>query len=142
MCRDGIMKGYVASHYNDIIAYCNCKEKSKYKRLPIPAELSADAAPEGAKILAIVEMLISRDYRDCGLEEKLLDNVLTDAKRQGYTHVQAHLMEDCLPELFEKRIDCFLKLGFAIICDTTVKHRILGDIEYSNRRSCMLQKEI
>jgi transcriptional regulator with XRE-family HTH domain len=142
MCRDGIMKGYVASHYNDIIAFCNCKEKSKYKRLPIPAELSADAAPEGAKILAIVEMLISRDYRDCGLEEKLLDNVLTDAKRQGYTHVQAHLMEDCLPELFEKRIDCFLKLGFAIICDTTVKHRIFGDIEYSNRRSCMLQKEI
>ena len=142
LCREGVLKGCVASHYNDIIAYCNCKEKSKYKRLPIPAELCADAAPEGAKILAIVEMLISHDYRDCGLEEKLLDNVLTDAKRQGYTHVQAYLVKDCSPELFEKRIQCFMNMGFAMICDTKVNRRIPVEIEYTKLRACMLQKEL
>ncbi len=142
MCREGILKGYVATHYNNIIAYCNCKEKSKYKRLPIPAEQSANTAPDGAKILAIAELLISRDYRDCGLEEKLLECVLTDAKKQGYTHVEAYPMWDCLPEMYRARIDCYERMGFTVICDTAVKRRIPGDDEYTNWRSCILQKEL
>lgn len=142
LCRDGILKGYVATHYNNIIAFCNCKEKSSYKRLAIPEEGCTDTAPEGSKILAIAELLISHDYRDCGLEEKLLDCVLTNAKQQGYSHVEAYPMENCLPEMFEKLLACYKRMGFHIIREVVVNRRILGDEDLECHKRYILQKEL
>ncbi len=142
LCRDGILKGYVATHYNNIIAFCNCKEKSSYKRLAIPEEGCTDTAPEGSKILAIAELLISHDYRDCGLEEKLLDCVLTNAKQQGYTHVEAYPMENCLPEMFEKLLACYKRMGFHIIREVVVNRRIPGDEDLERHKRYILQKEL
>lgn len=143
LCRDGILNGYVATHYNNIIAFCNCKEKSSYKRLAIPEEGCTDTAPKGSKILAIAELLISHDYRDCGLEEKLLESVLTDAKRQGYTHVEAYPMEDCLPEMYEERLACYKRMGFHIIREVAVNNRrIPGEEDHEYQKRYILQKEL
>ncbi len=142
LCRDGVLKGYVATHYNNIIAFCNCKEKSRYKRLAIPEEGCADTAPKGSKILAIADLLISRDYRDCGLEEKLLESVLTDAKQQGYTHVEAYPMESCLPEKFEKLLACYKRMGFHIIREVAFNRRIPGDEDLECHKRYILQKEL
>lgn len=142
LCQGGILKGCVAKYGSSIIAYCNCKEKSEYKRLPVPEKDRADNAPEGSKILAIAELLISHDFRDCGLEEKLLEFVLTDAKRQGYTYVEAYQMEDCTPELVEKRLNCYKRLGFSVIRDVSLKKTFPGEEDYTYERRYILQKEL
>ena len=95
---DGVMRGYAAYFGNDILAYCNCGAKEKYKVLPLPEEERAiPTAPEGAKILAIVEILVSRFFQNCGIEEMLLEHALTDAKKQGYTHAEVYPLERMEP---------------------------------------------
>ena len=118
LVSEGTLTGIFAGYGDIMLAFCNCKEKSEYKRLPIPEEERAiPTAPEGAKILAIAELLISHNFRDCGLEEKLLEFVLTGAKKQGYTHVEAYPIEDCLPEMYDTRLAIYEKMGFRVIRD-------------------------
>ena len=142
LCQEGILKGYVAKHGSIIIAYCNCKEKSEYKRLPVPEKDCVDTAPEGSKILAIAELLISHNFRDCGLEEKLLSHVLANAKKQGYTHVEVYQMEDDAPELVEKWLDCYKRLGFSVVRDVSLKRSFPGEEDYTYERRYILQKEL
>ena len=110
---------YVADKYG-VDAFCNCKEKSEYKRLPIPEEERAiPTAPEGSRILAIAELLVSRYFSNCGLEEKLLNCVLTNVKRQGYTHAEVYPLErmELDKEQFNSLLSLYEKAGFTVIRD-------------------------
>ena len=150
LVNEGILKGFVMGYLDLKLAFCNCKEKSEYKRLPIPEEERAiPTAPEGSKILAIAELLVSRYFRNCGLEEKLLSIVLTIAKRQGYTHAEIYTMEDRLPELCEEQLALYKRMGFTVIREVMVKrgypdedgHK--ADLEeYEYERRYILQKEL
>ncbi|MBQ9151695.1 MAG: helix-turn-helix transcriptional regulator [Clostridia bacterium] len=116
----GIMSGYAAYFGNDILAYCNCGAKEKYKCLPIPDEERAiPTAPEGAKILSIVEVLVSRFFTNCGIEEKMLEYMLTDAKRRGFTHIEAYPLErmELDKEWFGRLLSLYEKMGFTVIRD-------------------------
>ena len=147
LVNEGTLTGVFAGYGDIILAFCNCKEKSAYKRLPIPEEERAiPTAPEGAKILAIAELLVSHNFRNCGLEEKLLDFVLTGAKKQGYTHVEAYPIEDCLPEMYDARLAIYEKMGFRVIRDLSGGHFLHNewdrDGEKPYRRLHILQKEL
>ena len=114
----GIMKGYAAYFRNDILAYCNCGVKEKYKCLPLPEEERAiPTAPEGSKILAIVEILVSRVFRDSGIEEILLEQTLTDAQSKGFTHAEVYPLERMTTdkEQFNSLLSLYEKAGFAVI---------------------------
>ena len=116
----GVMRGYAAYVGNDILAYCNCGVKEKYKVLPLPEEERAiPTAPEGAKILAIVEILVSRFFQNCGIEEMLLERVLTDAKKRGYTHAEVYPLErmEADKERFNTLLSLYEKAGFTVIRD-------------------------
>jgi transcriptional regulator with XRE-family HTH domain/GNAT superfamily N-acetyltransferase len=116
----GVMRGYAAYVGNDILAYCNCGVKEKYKVLPLPEEERAiPTAPEGAKILAIVEILVSRFFQNCGIEEMLLDYALAFAKKQGYTHAEVYPLERMAldKERFNTLLSLYEKAGFAVIRD-------------------------
>ena len=116
----GVMRGYAAYVGNDILAYCNCGAKEKYKILPIPEEERAiPTAPEGAKILAIVEILVSRFFQNCGIEEMLLDYALAFAKKQGYTHAEVYPLErmELDKERFNSLLSLYEKTGFTVIRD-------------------------
>ena len=116
----GVMRGYAAYVGNDILAYCNCGAKEKYKVLPIPEEERAiPTAPEGAKILAIVEILVSRFFQNCGIEEMLLDYALAFAKKQGYTHAEVYPLErmELDKEQFNSLLSLYEKTGFTVIRD-------------------------
>ena len=116
----GVMRGYAAYVGNDILAYCNCGVKEKYKVLPLPEEERAiPTAPEGAKILAIVEIMTSRFFQNCGIEEMLLDRALTDAKRKGFTHAEVYPLErmELDKERFNSLLSLYEKAGFAVIRD-------------------------
>ena len=116
----GVMRGYAAYVGNDILAYCNCGVKEKYKVLPLPEEERAiPTAPEGAKILSIVEIPVSRFFQNCGIEEMLLDHALAFAKKQGYTHAEVYPLERMEPdkERFNALLSLYEKAGFAVIRD-------------------------
>ena len=116
----GVMRGYAAYVGNDILAYCNCGVKEKYKVLPLPEEERAiPTAPEGAKILSIVEILVSRFFQNCGIEEMLLDRALTDAKRKGFTHAEVYPLDRMEPdkERFNALLSLYEKTGFTVIRD-------------------------
>jgi transcriptional regulator with XRE-family HTH domain/ribosomal protein S18 acetylase RimI-like enzyme len=148
LVSEGTLTGVFAGYLDIILAFCNCKEKSEYKCLPIPEEERAiPTAPEGAKILAIAELLVSHNFRNCGLEEKLLDFVLTGAKKQGYTHAEVYTMEDRLPKLCEEQLAFYERMGFAVIREVMVKRGYPDEenhkadaAEYEYERRYILQK--
>ncbi len=147
LVSEGTLTGVFAGYLDIILAFCNCKEKSAYKRLPIPEEERAiPTAPEGSKILAIAELLVSPNFRNCGLEEKLLEFVLTGAKKQGYTHVEAYPIEDCLPEMYDARLAIYEKMGFRVIRDLSGGHFLHNEWDREGekpyRRLHILQKEL
>ena len=147
LVSEGTLTGVFAGYLDIMLAFCNCKEKSAYKRLPIPEEERAiPTAPEGSRILAIAELLISHNFRDCGLEEKLLEFVLTGAKKQGYTHVEAYPIEDCLPEMYDTRLAIYEKMGFSVIRDLSGGHFLHNEWDREGekpyRRLHILQKEL
>lgn len=116
----GVMRGYAAYVGNDILAYCNCGVKEKYKVLPLPEEERAiPTAPEGSKILAIVEIMTSRFFQNCGIEEMLLDHALAFAKKQGYTHAEVYPLErmELDKERFNALLSLYEKAGFTVIRD-------------------------
>ena len=116
----GVMRGYAAYVGNDILAYCNCGVKEKYKVLPLPEEERAiPTAPEGAKILSIVEFLVSRFFQNCGIEGMLLDHALAFAKKQGYTHAEVYPLErmELDKERFNSLLSLYEKAGFTVIRD-------------------------
>lgn len=115
-----IMTGYYARLKENIMGFCNCGNKKKYKYLGISEEERAiPTAPEGAKILAIVEMLIANSFKNGGLEEKLLAYVCEHAKKRGYTHAEVYPLERMSLDKgeFEALLACYDKAGFTVIRD-------------------------
>lgn len=74
-------------------------------------------APEGSKILSIVEMLVAPAFKDSGMREKLLQHALEDAKKKGYTHAEVYLLERMHTdkEDFQTLLTMYERAGFRII---------------------------
>lgn len=119
----GIMKGYIAVSENDphnILGYCNCGDKNKYRCLGIPeGQRAVPTAPEDARVLSIVEILVATALRGCGLEQKLLDYTCVHAKKKGYTHAEVYPLERMAVDAaeFEILMSCYCKAGFTVIRD-------------------------
>lgn len=136
----GKMSGFLAGAMNDIVAYCNCGAKERYTRLPIPEGYTE--IDGGAKIFSIVEILLADNLKNCGVEEKLLNTALAWAKKNGFTHAEAYLLErmifpgDALD--FDTLVALYKKLGFTIAYDMT--ETIAYDMIEKNRRMYVMQK--
>ena len=137
LIREGIMSGYVACYKRgpaSFLGYCNCGPKEKYKGLP--DEWKALTEPEGNRIFAIMELLSAPTFRDCGLEEKLVNHAMTEAKAQGFTHVQTCLWERLYldregNDTFEHLLALYSSLGFTVHADWS-----------DHRRVYLMQKEL
>ncbi len=145
LISEGIMKGYCAYAGNDILAYINCKEKDSYFALGIDAgQRAVPTAPEGSKILAIVDMLIAPAFVDSGMGERLLQHALKDAQRRGFTHAEVYLTEGPIyptKAAFEAILNMYLQAGFVVIRDFTADYEHQGH-QYYGMRQYILQKEI
>ena len=120
LVSEGTMTGLVACFGETIFGFCNCGDKDKYFGLGLEEEERAiPTAPEGSRILAIVEILVSRFFQNSGIEEMLLDRALTDAKKQGYTHAEVYPLERMWldREWFGRMLSLYEKLGFTVIRD-------------------------
>ena len=145
LISEGVMKGYCAYAGNDILAYINCKEKDAYFSLGIDAgQRAVPTAPEGSRILAIVDMLVAPAFVDSCMGERLLQHALKDAQRRGFTHAEVYLTEGLMyPEQanFEAILTMYLQAGFVVIRDFTADNAHQGR-KYHGMRHYILQKEI
>lgn len=145
LVTEGVMRGYCAYAGNDILAYINCKEKDSYFALGIDEEQRAvPTAPEGSKILAIVDMLIAPAFVNSGMGERLLQHALKDAQRRGFTHAEVYLTEGPIypeRENFEAILNMYLQAGFVVIRDFTADYEHQGH-QYHGMRQFILQKDI
>lgn len=101
-------------------------------------------APEGSRILAIVDMLVAPALIGSGIGERLLQHALMDARKKGYTHAEVYLTEGLLyPEQadFEAILHMYLQAGFVLIRDFTADNAHQGR-KYHGMRQYILQKEI
>lgn len=117
-----IMTGYVAHYNHEIYAYCNCGNKNKYAGFPQDLR-KLKTAPEDAKVLSIMEIMVSNTYKNCGLEELLITETLKKSKMGGYTHAEIYPDNRLITEEeFQLEIELYKKLGFEIIEDLTDKY--------------------
>jgi len=81
-------------------------------------------APDDAKVLAIMEIMVAQPYRSSGLEEYLITEALRMSKLSGYTHAEIYPFDSGLltEEEFQEEIKLYKKLGFEIIKDLTNEH--------------------
>ena len=119
LVSEGTMTGLVACFGETIFGFCNCGDKDKYFGLGLEEEERAiPTAPEGAKILSIVEILVSRFFPNSGIEEMLLDRALTEAKKRGFTHAEVYPLERMNDkEWFNTLLSLYEKAGFTVIRD-------------------------
>ena len=120
LVSEGTMTGLMACFGETVLGFCNCGDKDKYVGLGLEEEERAiPTAPEGAKILSIVEIMTSRFFQNSGIEEMLLDRALTDAKKQGYTHAEVYPLErmESDKERFNTLLSLYEKTGFTVIRD-------------------------
>ena len=137
LIEDGIMSGYVAKVGSGapIFGFCNCGPKEKYAGMP--DEWRAVAAPDGARVFAMMELLIAPAFRDCGLEEKLVTKALTQAKKDGFTHAQVYLWDSGVVDengncVFDHLLALYTAMGFAVC----------ADLSRAYRREYVLQKQL
>jgi GNAT superfamily N-acetyltransferase len=82
---DGILRGYLAYVDGKSIGWCNANDRASY-----PAEPIKDVpfhAPAKLKEKAVVCFEIAPDYRGKGIATALLEQVIADAKTEGYVAV-------------------------------------------------------
>ena len=126
----GVMRGCTASYGNNIYGYCNYGQKEKYCHIGIPAEeRGIPSAHEGSKIMSIVEIIVANNFKDCGIEEKLLDYAIEEARAGGYTHVEIYPKEWTEPdkEYYRSLLSLCEKKDFRLIREMTNKR---GDRSY------------
>ncbi|MBR5124549.1 MAG: helix-turn-helix transcriptional regulator, partial [Clostridia bacterium] len=120
LVSEGTMTGLVACFGETIFGFCNCGDKDKYFGLGLEEEERAiPTAPEGSRILAIVEILVSRFFLNSGIEEMLLNRALTDAKKQGFTHAEVYPLERMQLDKawFGRMLSLYEKMGFRVVRD-------------------------
>ena len=81
---EGRLGGYLTYASGTPIGWCNANDKSCYPRL-----MSAHPSMEG-QVKCIMCFEVLPDHRNCGVASALLRHICDDARRAGYTCVEAY----------------------------------------------------
>ena len=111
MIKSGRLNGYLAYDGGIAVGWCNADDRAVYARLP-------DCCEEGeGRVKSIVCFEIAPEYRGKGIASALLEQVIADAKDEGYTVVEAYpkLRETPDPYDYAGPIRMYEKAGFAIM---------------------------
>lgn len=117
-----IARGTVACCGETFYGFCHCGAKESFANLGISKEeLAIPTAPDGSKILSIVELMIPGNFKRCGMEEKLLTRAFEDALKEGFTHAEVYPLERMLefPDKggFDELFEIYTRMGFKIVRD-------------------------
>lgn len=114
MIDEGSMKGYLAYHEDQVVAWCNANQRSNYQLLTKTGDL-VDPQKEG--ICSIVCFLVHQDYRRRGLMQKILDRIINDYTEQGFEFIEAYPRPDALTseKLYHGPQEFYRRNGFQTV---------------------------
>ena len=84
LIENGIMQGYLAYEDNKVIGWCNSNSKKTFPRLNTVRDIQEET------IKSIVCFIVEKEYRTKGIATALLQEVIKDAKEEGYKIVEAY----------------------------------------------------
>ena len=115
LVRNGVMRGYLLFDGEKAVGWCNTDDKAAYA--PIQENSQYRTGQDGVgKIKAIYCMLLAPAYRGKGLAGLALDRICEDAKREGYTYVEAYPFSDRnFPWQYHGPAALYEKHGFACV---------------------------
>ena len=93
LIEHGILNGYLIYDEEKIIGWCNCDDKMNYCPIVSNDEFNTGINEMG-KIKAVYCIDIAPDYRGKGIADFIIDKVLEDARKEGYSYVEAYPFSD------------------------------------------------
>lgn len=131
--RNGVMRGYTVMFSETIVAFCHCVSKQNFKTNN-PGFFADEKV--GKKTLLIAETFIAHNFRECGIEEKLISFAINDAKKNGFTHIELFYIEGIYPkedqEYLETKLELYKRMGFFVI----------RDLSEEGNKKYIMQKEL
>ncbi len=127
---DGVLQGYLAFVDGKSIGWCNANDRANYPAKPYYDDVLFHA-PVEMKEKAVVCFEIAPNYRGKGVATALLQQVITDAKAEGYVAVVGFpVMRD---ERFEwdnqGPVRLYEKAGFSIVSEKDGKAVMRKELE-------------
>ncbi len=102
------MKGLIAYEDGKAIGWVNVNDKKHYPRL-------SDINTDENKVLSIVCFIIQKDYRRKGVAKQLLENIVLNAKKNGYSIIEAYPKKRAKSEygVWNGPYEMYIKSGFS-----------------------------
>ncbi len=108
----GKERGYLAYVDSQPVGWCNAAEKSAFVYLgrDIPDEIAKN---KDESILAVTDMIVDPRFVNCGIAEKILKTLLSDAAEKGFAVVETYpSTAEFLTDSYAQYIHVFEKNGF------------------------------
>lgn len=121
--KNGMLQGYLVYDGEQVIGWCNTNEKNNCTKcmswLKYMQEVKITADD---KVKSIFCFVIAPEYRRNGVATKLLEQIISDAKVEGYDYIEAYPRIDTnLYSNFQGYTAMYEKAGFEKMYDTTDK---------------------
>ena len=116
----GALQGYVAYADGLLVGWCNANDKATYARFDFDEEMSDFIRRSGdGRIKSVLCFCVAPSYRGKGIAAALLEKVLRDAKKRGYTAVEGYprLHEKCEPFDFTGPFHLWEKMRFVKVAE-------------------------
>ncbi len=122
--KNGTLQGYLAYNGEQVIGWCNANEKNNctkcmswLKYMP-KVEITPDD-----KVTSVFCFVIAPEYRRMGVATKLLEQIILDAKANGFDYVEAYPRLDTKSNSnFQGYYSMYERAGFEKMYDTTDKN--------------------
>lgn len=112
LIQNGIMNGYLIYDGDRIVAWCNAGDKTTFAPICENGEFATDSLVKG-KIKMLYCIDIAPDYRGKGIADQIIEQVLADAKEEGYSYVEGYPLSDgAYPYQYKGPVRLYEKHGF------------------------------
>jgi len=111
---EGRIEGYLVYRDEQIIGWCQAKDKTGYKFLSTHVTLADDKPGE---VLGISCLVIEEEHCREGIASILMDYIANDAKNRGFKRLEAYPSRKCLwsEQIFNDMIRFYEKNGFTTV---------------------------
>lgn len=118
LIAQGIMTGYLVYDGDKAVAWCNAGDKTDYFPICDAEELFGTDKLEKGKIKILYCIDIAPDYRGKGLANLIMERVLEDARKEGYSCVEGYPFSDKNIEYqYKGPVRLYEKYGFELYAD-------------------------
>ncbi len=110
---EGRIQGYLVYCDDEVIGWCQAKDKTSYRYLGTGVPIDADKAGE---VIGISCLVIDENYRGRGIGSALLEYVANEERNRGYKYLESYPNRGCLwNDAFDDMIRLYEKQGFVTV---------------------------